>query len=235
MPVFNWVAEADGHELLQTAYRLQVSTDRDFTRLCYDSGRVMSDESANVRADFPLQPCRRYHVRAMLWAGEEAADWYAASFVTGMLGRWQARFISAETPADWRNSKGTYLRKSLTVDGPVREAYLCATALGLYQLSVNGVPAGPERMAPGWTSYHHQLCCQTWDVTGLLNQGENVLGAHVGAGWYKGMMSFMHERCAYGVRTALLAELVVRYQDGREEHIVTDDSWLGCCSPVTFS
>ena len=235
VPEFTWIVEAEGQNRMQTAYRLQISLCPDFSALLYDSGVTASDASVNVRADLSLLPCRRYHVRVRVWSGGEETGWYAASFVTGMLGSWRARFVSAETEMDWGHSGGTYLRRTLSVDGAVAEAYLCATALGLYQLSLNGKKVGDEQMAPGWTSYHHQLCYQMWEVTDLLMPGENVLGAHVGAGWYKGMMSFLHERCAYGLRTALLAELVIRYRDGREEHICTDAQWLGCASPVTFA
>ena len=153
-----------------------------------------------------------------------------------MVGKgWKARFVTAERPCDWRNSKGTYLRKTWRQDRPVVQAVVCATALGLYHLCINGRPVGGEKMLPGWTSYRKHLCYQTWDVTDLLRPGENVIGAYLGAGWYKGMMGFIHERCAYGDRTALLAQLTLRYADGAEETIVTDESWLGCASPVTFA
>ena len=235
VPAFNWIVEAEGTDRVQTAYRLQLSLSPDFDVPCYDSGTVLSDASVCVRPELELLPCRRYHVRVKVRSGEEETPWFASSFVTGMLGSWQARFISAEREADWRHSGGTLLRRELRIDGAVREAYLCATALGLYHLYLNGEKVGTEHLAPGWTSYRHQLCYQTWDVTAMLRHGDNVLGAHLGAGWYKGMMSFLHERCAYGLRTALLAELVIRYEDGREEHVCTDEAWLGCASPVTFS
>ena len=238
MPSFGWVMESDGCNVVQTAYQLQLALDADFARLIHDSGRVMSDESAHMQAEgVELRPCTTYFVRVRVWTQEEESAWSApTSFVTAMIGQgWQARFISAETADDWRNSKGTYLRRAWQIVKPVKEAYVCATALGIYHLYLNGRKVGEDQMAPGWTSYHHHLCYQTHDVTQLLREGENVIGAHVGAGWYKGMMGFILERNNYGDQTALLAQLTIRYEDGTEDCIVTDGSWLGCNSPVTFS
>ncbi len=238
MPAFSWQLESDGCNVLQQAYQLQLALDAAFARPIHDSGRVPSGESAHVAVSgVTLLPCTTYHARVRVWSNAGESSWSKpVSFVTGMANRpWQARFISAENGDDWSNSKGTYLRKAWQITKPVQEAYICSTALGLYHLSLNGKDVGDDQMAPGWTSYHHHLCYQTYDVTGLLQEGENVVGAHLGAGWYKGMMGFILERNNYGDQTALLLELTIRYADGTEDVIVTDESWLGCNSPVTFS
>ena len=237
MPQLGWVLESDGRNVRQSAYQWQLAETETFEHPLYDSGRVDSDESRSVPLpDVSLLPCRKYFIRAKVWAGAEESGWTIASFLTGMTSRrWEGTFITAETENDWVNSKGTYLRKSWRIEKPVKEAYVCATALGLYHVYINGEQVNEEQFLPGWTSYHEHLCYQTWEATRLLRQGENVLGAHVGAGWYKGMMGFVHERCTYGNRTALMAQVTIRYQDGTEETVVTDESWLGCASPVTFS
>lgn len=238
MPAFSWSILCDESNVVQQAYRLQIAADALFSRLLHDSGRTDSDASAHVTVrGVTLRPCTAYHVRVRVWTNAGESDWSApASFVTGMVDHaWQARFITAENAADWSNSKGTYLRKAWTCVKPVREVCICSTALGLYHLFMNGAPVGDDQMTPGWTSYHHHLCYQTYDVTHLVRHGENVIGAHLGAGWYKGMMGFIFERNSYGDRTALLLQMTIRYTDGTEDVLVSDDSWLGCDSPVTFS
>lgn len=237
MPVFGWILESDGHDVCQKQYQLQLALDSTFAAPLYDSGVVDSNESAFVHVEgVTLAPCTTYHVRVRAASQAESTTWATASFVTGMVGRqWQAKFISAETEDDWDNSKGTYLRKSWQCLSPVKEAYICATALGVYHLTLNSQAVGEDQMAPGWTSYQRHLCYQTYDVTDLLREGENVIGAHVGAGWYKGMMGFTLERNNYGDQTALLMQMTIRYEDGTEETIITDESWVGCDSPVTFS
>ena len=37
-------------------------------------------------------------------------------------------------------------------------------------------------LAPGWTSYTHRLRYQTFDVTKMLHEGTNALGAMLGGG-----------------------------------------------------
>lgn len=237
LPQLGWVLQSDKRNVFQSAYQWQLSDTADFEAPLFDSGRVESGETRSVPLpDVSLWPCTKYLIRTKVWTDTEESDWAQISFLTGIAGGdWRGKFITAETGNDWVNSKGTYLRKSWSLKKPVKEAFVCATALGLYHLYINGNQVNEEQFLPGWTSYHDHLCYQTWDVTKLLLQGENVLGVHLGAGWYKGMIGFIHERCTYGDRTAFMAQLTVRYQDGTEESIVTDESWLGCASPVTFS
>lgn len=246
MPDLTWTIAADGIDVMQTAWQVQLSQSDDFSELIYDSKKVEGSESAHVRIDqVRLTSCTRYYVRVKVWASgefdlavqeQESGFCTPASFVTGLLNReWQGEFVSAETRADKSNSKGTFLRREFLIRPGIREAYICATALGLYHLYLNGEKVGQDQMAPGWTSYHHHLCYQTYDVTKQLCEGKNVIGAHVGAGWYKGMMGFVHERNNYGEQTALLLQLTVRYEDGSEQVLATDTDWIGCDSPVTFS
>lgn len=237
MPDFGWVLESDGRNVRQKAYRLQISLDPSFSNAVFDSGKVESDESAHVRPEgVNLRSCATYHVRAKVWTEKEESDWAQTRFVTALIDQpWQAKFISAETIDDWNNSKGTYLRKEWKIVKPVREAFVCATALGVYELFINGKRVGQDVLAPGWTSYHKRLLYQTYEVTNLLRPGENAIGAMLGAGWFKGMMGFILERNNYGNRTALLLQMTVRYEDGTQDILLSDESWLGCNSPVTFS
>lgn len=244
MPALSWVIQSDGVCVMQTAYQIQLSDQADFGQLLYDSKKVASSESlvAEFCSSELLNDCMRYWIRIKVWTKEKAFQeeesefCQPVSFVTGIFkNEWQCDFISAETKADKSNSKGTYLRKEFFVGERVREAYVCSTALGLYHLYLNNGQVGDDEMAPGWTSYHKHLCYQTYDVTNQLRKGTNVIGAHLGAGWYKGLMGFVHERNNYGDQTALLLQLTIRYEDGSTQIIGTDESWLGCDSPVTFS
>ena len=247
LPWFGWTLESDRKNVKQERFWLQLALDGDFAELVYDSGWVESAKSAHVCAlanrlsptgETALLPCRRYFARVRAADGAEESDWSGtASFVTGLtdVSQWKARFVSAETEQGAAESRGTLLRRAFTVRPGVKEAYVCATALGLYQLFLNGDRVGEDELTPGWTSYEKHLCYQTYDVTDLLREGENALGAHVGAGWYKGKMGFLHRRNNYGGRTALLLQLTVRYLDGTQETFCTDESWRGAFGPVLFS
>ena len=72
----------------------------------------------------------------------------------------------------------------------VCRARLYITALGVYEAQLNGETVGDHVMAPGWTSYRHRLRYQTFDVTSLLREGRNALGAMLGDGWFRGRLGF---------------------------------------------
>lgn len=241
VPQFGWVLESDKRNVIQTSYELEIARDAAFVTKIYESGKMMSDASAQVEAEgVILSSMSRYYVRVKAEAAGETTQWAETSFVTGIMDNeeWKGVFISAETEADADNSKGTYVRKGFEVKGGVKEAYVCVTALGLYNLYINGKKVGCDELTPGWTSYHKHLCYQTYDVTEYLKAGENAMGAILAAGWYKGLMGFdglEKRRNHYGTMTALLSQMVVRYEDGTEEIFVTDESWTGEDAPVVFA
>ena len=52
-------------------------------------------------------------------------------------------------------------------------------------------------MAPGWTSYRNRLRFASHDVTELLRDGANAIGAIVGDGWARGRLGFSGARNFY--------------------------------------
>ena len=238
-PRFGWALESDRRDVVQAGYRLQIAEDAGFASVLWDSGEVKGDASQNVSAaGFAPEPLRTYFARVCAFTADgDASPWSApARFVAGMLGQpWQARPVTAEVPPCPERSQGTYVRGGFTVQGEVRAAWLCATAHGVYVPYLNGARVGEDILAPGWTSYHRHALYQTYDVKALLRQGENALGAELGAGWYKGLMGFIGKRNNYGERTAFLGQLTIDYADGRRQVVGSGEDWLGCESPVTFA
>ncbi len=238
MPQFGWILESDKRNVMQDSYELEIALDDAFAEKVYASGRVESDASAQVEPkETDLKSQTRYYVRVRATAAGEETEWTETSFVTGFMDNreWKAEFVSAEEEADKDNSKGTYVRRTFSLKGKVKEAFASTTALGLYNFYINGKKVGTDELTPGWTSYRKHLCYQTYDVTEYLKEGENAMGAMLGAGWYKGKMGFLEVRNNYGTRTAFLAQMVVRYEDGTEEVFVTDKEWTGADSPIVFA
>jgi len=117
----------------------------------------------------------------------------------------------------------------------IARARVYVTSHGLYELFINGHRVGDELMAPGWTSYNHRLQYQTYDVTNLLNDGRNAMGAVLGDGWYRGIVGFAGAHEHYGNRLALLCQLEVTYQDGHREIIGSDARWRTAPGPILSS
>lgn len=241
LPVFGWTIASDRRNVEQRSWQFQLSADERFSELLYDSGEVPDDHSNNITLPaLTWAYSTRYFARVRISDNHgEYSGWSpVATLITGLpSAQWQGVFISAETPQDKDNSAGTLLRHDFTLPErhDIVSAVVHASALGLYQLWLNGEKVGHDELAPGWTSYHHHLLYQTWDVTHLLRDGDNAIGAMVGAGWYKGDMSFNRYRNYYGEQAGFICHLVVTLCDGSQQVIATDENWLASDSAILFS
>lgn len=132
-------------------------------------------------------------------------------------------------------------RKAFVTEGKIRSAKVYATAMGVYDLFINGsrvgrvMPDGRTRydeLKPGWTDYRKEVCYMTYDVTALLREGSNAIGAQVSNGWWGGAIA----HGVYGTpELGFIAQLRIEYEDGRVEHIITDTSWeCATCGPVVY-
>ena len=124
-----------------------------------------------------------------------------------------------------------YLRTDFTVDKPVKRAVVYASALGLYELRINGKRVGEDYFTPGWTDYNKRLYYQTYDVTDLIASGGNAIGAILADGWYAGYIGFGKKREHYGDKPRFLAQLEIEYANGDKDFIVTDKSWKAAYGP----
>ncbi|WP_350351706.1 family 78 glycoside hydrolase catalytic domain [Microbacterium sp. A8/3-1] len=117
-----------------------------------------------------------------------------------------------------------YFRRDFPVAVGLVRATLKITSLGIVVPRLNGSRVGDEVLAPGWTSYKNRLHVSEYDVTDLVIEGENALGAVVGEGWAVGPLTWELTRGNYADRPALWAELTLHYPD-RVEIIGTDDAF----------
>jgi len=137
------------------------------------------------------------------------------------------------TLADIGTPPAPYLRRAFTLDKPVARATVHATALGLYELRLNGRPVqGKDVLTPGWTDYRKRVHYQTYDVSAALRPGANVLGAVLGDGWYSGCLAFTGRRAWYGAHPRLLCQLVVDHPDGTTTVVASDASWRASYGPI---
>ncbi|MCU7727465.1 glycoside hydrolase family 78 protein [Actinoplanes sp. KI2] len=152
-------------------------------------------------------------------------DAWPAAQVTAALGAgpWGSQ-VSVPQPTP-------YLSKVFGIGKPIARARLFATALGLHETYLNGTKVGPERLAPGWTDYTKRLQYRTYDVTALLKQGTNTVGALVGNGWYSGNVGFAGSRL-YGASPWYSARLSIQYADGTSGSVTTDGTWTATASTV---
>jgi alpha-L-rhamnosidase len=118
------------------------------------------------------------------------------------------------------------LRYAFTVEEPVKSARLYTTALGAYEMSLNGTRVSDQVLAPGWTDYRERVVYQTYDVTDRVVQGKNAISAMLAPGWYETPLEWFQQPNNYGVTPpALRAQLRIEHTDGTVEWMVTDANW----------
>ncbi len=132
--------------------------------------------------------------------------------------------------ADPSHGAETMLRTEFKAAKPVKSARLYASAMGIANLFLNGKPVSGDWFIPGDSQYRETMCYLKYDVTDLVREGANALGAELAGGWYTGYMTFTTSNFNFfGDYTALLARLVLTYEDGtREEVISRPDGWKTC-------
>jgi alpha-L-rhamnosidase len=118
-----------------------------------------------------------------------------------------------------------YLRKDFDIPGELIRATVYVTARGVYELRLNSQRVGDHLLAPEWTSYHHRLQYQTYDVPPLVREEQNAMGAILAAGWYSGRIGLVPRRRVYGPFPQLLLRLDVELRSGKTVSVVSNDSW----------
>ena len=141
-----------------------------------------------------------------------------------------------DTTKKFTVSRVPMLRREFKLAGEVRRATLSVSARGFYEVRINGRRVGDELLAPGFTDYGVRLQYQTHDVTSLLRQGTNAMGALLGYGWYAGHMNLNDMRCIYGYFPQFIAQLNVELADGTQVRLGTDGQWRSTLDgPVRWS
>ncbi|MET0798342.1 MAG: family 78 glycoside hydrolase catalytic domain [Rhodococcus sp. (in: high G+C Gram-positive bacteria)] len=139
---------------------------------------------------------------------------------------WDGDWISPVEPADVGSDRPAYvLERRFTLPDPPTEAWLFATALGVYEAVINGVRVGDHELAPGCTSYDRTLYAQSFAVDSLLRAGENVIEFVLSDGWYRGRNGSTQDQDCWGHITGALVQLEISFADGGRALIVSDAEW----------
>ena len=239
-PRLSWQVQTSGQNWRQAAYEIEAA--RPDGSQTETTGRVESNQS--VLVDWPfaaLQSRQQVNLRVRTWGVDGGvSNWSEPLGVeTGLLtpADWSAQFITPAWDEDTTKSNpAPYLRREFTLQSGIQSARLYITALGLYEAQINGAVVGNHVLAPGWTVYDQRLRYQTFDVTDLLTEGPNAIGAILGDGWFRGRMGFGGGwRNIYGPRLALLAQLEIHYTNGTFETIASDENWRAATGPLLFN
>jgi alpha-L-rhamnosidase len=160
---------------------------------------------------------------------------------TSLTSKWAGQWIGRDDAPSYSNTNdgktyfaATHVRKDFNLSQlPVR-AILYVTSLGLVEPHLNGAKVGADYFVPGWTDYNQRVYYRAYNVTSLLQQGSNTLGAILGDGWFRGNVSILGQDF-YGATTRLCAELHMFYASGTNQVIASDNSWTAGFGPIRQS
>ena len=257
---FSWRLAGEGERRVQLAYRVVVvagllaEVDDAEVSAAWDSGWVESAAHLDIAYEGAVLPCRRAFSWAVKVRDEESREstWSETAFFETELDRhldWDGAWIglgpdgtgmevpSGSGPVDGvANAQlpAPYLRRSFYLSEPVASARLHVTALGLYEARLNGARVGDAVLTPGWTDYRCRIQYQSYDVTSVLRQGENVLGVILADGWYAGFFGFLakHAGAFYGEQPEALVELFITGVSDEELRIASDEEWRGSTGAI---
>ena len=179
-PGFSWKLRSEANDVMQKCYRLLV---KKVGIPVWDSGQIESDQSTNVMYQGEdLEPCTRYEIQAEIRDNQGEVAEQISWFETGLMGHqnFQGKWITHTFEDDL--AAPAIFSKQFIISKKVVSARLYVSALGIYDLTLNGRAVSDTRFSPGWTNYKERLQYQTYDITSLLS-GDNHLEITVGNGW----------------------------------------------------
>ena len=237
LPRFSWQLISDKRNVMQVAYEIKVTNNKS---TAWSSGKVITDESVQVSyGGMPLQSDKKYNWQVRVWdnQGNVSAWSDPASFQMALLNPddWKAKWIEAGFTEDSVNRPAQYFRKQFPVAKKIVSATACITSHGMYEALINGMRVGDAYLTPGWTSYNKRLQYQVYDVTSLLNNGNNAVGVILGNGWYRGYLAWDDNKNIYGIKLALLFQLNITYNDGTTATINSDESWKSSTGAIRYT
>jgi alpha-L-rhamnosidase len=265
IPRFSWIGVSGHRGAIQKAYQVEVGStsgnSADFNADMWNSGKVYSGNTLQVPySGKPLVSNKSYFYRITIWDGvgnkcTSLIDQFRTAIQDNS--EWLAKWIGAVQPHDPLPPKGFFsgakdegsygdsvihdgrsmlLRHNFQVTRNVRKASVSLTGLGLYEFFINGEKVGDHQLSPAKTPYHKEILYDSFDVTGLLSSGANVLAIHLGNGWYNPYKKWWQEYRMqwFGHKKAIL-QLRIEYMDGSIETVLTDRSWKTSPGPSLYN
>ena len=240
-PLLGWKMLDSRRGAAQSAYQVLVASSEELLTEgmadLWDSGEMKSDQSVFVKYQGkPLKSGQTCFWKVKIWDQEgNPSEWSETT-------TWEMGLLS---PSDWTASwiarskekpgRSVMMRKEISLpDKTIEKARLFVTGLGNYVFYINGTRVGEDLLTPGWTDFYKRVEYQVYDVTGLVEEGANALGAILGNMWWSGGVGWKG-----GVKYSegplkLLVMLQLTYEDGTTQTINSDTTWKWHDSPIVY-
>ena len=239
----------NGQQMTNSAARWEATARINVTPWLHAGTNVIALSATNSDAQQPATVIGRLVVQFASGSVSNIpvdTSWKAAQWPSGNWSQTNYDDSAWATPASGGTPWGTpalndiarvpapYLRKNFTVGQTVTRATVYVTALGAYELRLNGQKVGNDVLTPGWTQFTKRVYYQTYDVTGMVQGGSNTISAILGDGWFASDLAFKGTRLNYGGTPRFLVQLVLQLSDGSTQTVVSDGSWKASYGPIQF-
>jgi alpha-L-rhamnosidase len=242
-PRLSWLIESNRRGSAQSAFRLIVGKDSATVSALkgvdWDSGKITSGLNLTTYAGKKLSPFTRYFWKVLVWneKGKQIAASKVTNFETGMMGPsgWRGAWISDRNNID--SKPAPYFRKLFGVTKKVVTARAYIAVGGLYELYLNGKKVGNHRLDPMYTRFDRRNLYVTYDVTHLLQNGDNAVGVLLGNGWYnhQSIAVWDFDKAPWRARPLFALNLRIIYDDGSVETITSDQTWKSHTGPIVLN
>lgn len=236
-PRFVWnYSSTDNAGFIQKAFKIEIASNKEVL-LKNESGDIWSSDLVNSEISFveyngeaTLKSHAKYYWKVKAWgaSSDKSIESKIDSFETAKLYQddWKASWITDQFDKEY--GPAPMLRKTFEVNKAVCKARAYVSATAYYQLLINGSDAQVHSLEPGYTHYDKRNLYIIIDVTSLLKEGKNAVGAVLGNGFYNEaapVATWDFEKARWRDRSKLIMELHVWYTDGSKEVILTDKTW----------
>ena len=232
-PLLTWQTESSRSDAKQIAYEISSLDDQGKITA---SKVVESSDSIEIKADGHISgPRERRELRVRIatqygWTEHSPTVVFETGLGSG------TEFVGESIGDNSLHSDPVpILRKTFVASKTVKKARLYSTSEGLHSIYINAMPVTDEFFTPGWTAFDNRLTYHTYDVTSLIQEGKNCIGAALGDGWTRGKFGFTNIYDNYGTKIHLLAQLEISYTDGSKEVVATDKSWKVSTAELRFA
>ncbi|WP_183558997.1 family 78 glycoside hydrolase catalytic domain [Mucilaginibacter sp. SP1R1] len=261
-PKLSWQLQSAQHGVIQTAYRVLVADAPEKLASnqgnVWDSHKITSSASLQVAyRGLHLQATKTYYWKVMVWDNQQQAswstianwqmgiltkaDWHGASWIAYDKLPYSAAIVpfyhgKGPKKLGMANDVLPLMRKTFNVASQLKKATLYICGLGHFDLSLNGKKVGDHFLDPGWTKYDKQALYVPFDITNELKADKNTIGVMLGNGFYYIPRDKRYRKLtgAFGY-PKMICRLVVEYQNGQVDNLVSDASWKTAPGPVTFT
>lgn len=252
---FGWSVK-NNNGSFQTHYQIQVSSNSDFNEhsVIYDSKKVESKQSQNIKPNFRLPNNAILFWRVKIWDDQKAESLWSNGFKFFTSPVWEAQWISTRTHkvSKKRKAMGTfqqkkfknpqdsiavYMKKDFIVHKQIKKAHLYITGLGYYDVKINNKKIGKQVLDPVFSDYQKKVYYKSFEVTDELKRGVNVINIILGNGFYNLYTQnlFMLDQSEWKAPHKLLFQLHILYDDKTVQKVVSDTSWRWGKGPIVFN